>query len=588
MIFLASVALPVSASAAEIIVYADAYYSGGSRNYMNDVSNLDYESFNDRISSIRVVSGIWTVCSDANYSGRCETVSGDVSNLASTGLNDRISSIRLESGQGSYDGGYGRNYEGIVLYSDRNYRGREARIDYDAATLGEFNFNDSAASARVRDGVWELCEDANFRGHCETISSDAPDLGRLHNQVSSVRLISRDHEDRDGWWDSSRDDRWDNWDDDEQYRAVVYEHVDYRGGRREFNGAVPSFAQLGFNDRISSMRLEGRWQVCEHINFGGECEVYRFDEANLAQTGWNDRISSMRPLGQHQGQGATRIGALVLFEDGNFRGDRQRLRDDEPDLRNIGFNNIASSLRVRRSQWEICTERNYQGRCVIVEDHDTRLGDTGLNDQISSARRVDVVGGSPGGYRGITIYEHTNYQGDDFSAVQDVPNLSAHGFNDRLSSFRIDDGTWELCEHSNYQGRCWTADRDDPNVVPNGFNDRISSLRRLDQYGGGYNGGYNDGGYYNDDDGYANNGTIQVFEHTNYDGRSRTFSSDVSNFGQVGWNDEVSSFRISGPGRWEICDDAYYNGRCQIFTTDEPNLVQLNWNDRISSVRYLP
>jgi hypothetical protein len=109
-----------------------------------------------------------------------------------------------------------------------------------------------------------------------------------------------------------------------------------------------------------------------------------------------------------------------------------------------------------------------------------------------------------------------------------------------------------------------------------------------DEYGGryddSYGGGYDDGRY--DDGGYV--GRLVVYEHTGFAGRSRTYGGDAVNLAQDGWNDQISSFRVEGPGRWEICDDAYYGGRCQTFSSDVANLVELNWNDRISSLRYLP
>jgi len=583
LLMMTGMALPLSAQAAEIIVYADAYYSGASRHYSGDVRDFANEGFNDRISSIRVVSGFWTVCTDANFYGRCQNVSGDISNLESTGLNDRISSIRLESGGGGSGGwGQGSYRDGIVLYDDTNYRGREVAIDEDAPNLGQYSFNDRATSLRVEGGTWEICQDGNYGGRCQIVDGDVASLStfNMNNTISSVRRVGGGDHDGDwgDWWSRDRNTRWDDWENNSQSRASVYEHTGYRGERRDFNGAVPDLTRMGFNDRISSFRLDGRWQFCEHVNYGGECEIFRYDEDNLVPSGWNDRISSMRPIAA-----ATGNSALVLFEDVNFGGDRERVREDVPDLRARGFNNIASSMRVRRGSWEVCEDVNYRGRCRIFDANENNLAPLGLNDRISSVRRTDNVPGGPGGhggqgnYDGITIFEHTNFGGRSEHFTNDVPNLTPHNFNDALSSFRIQDGRWELCEDAYYQGRCWTFDGDVGNVVPLGFNDRISSMRRL----GGGHGGWPGGGQ-----GY--NAQIEVFEHANYGGRSRTYTSTVSNLVSDGWNDTISSFRVSGPGRWEICEHVSFGGRCQIFTSDEPTLVPLNWNDRVSSIRYLP
>ena len=76
---------------------------------------------------------------------------------------------------------------------------------------------------------------------------------------------------------------------------IVYEDSDYRGRSMSFNNEVRNLDRTGMNDRISSMRLRGRWEVCTDANFRGSCRVVSGDERNLASTGFNDRISSLRP-----------------------------------------------------------------------------------------------------------------------------------------------------------------------------------------------------------------------------------------------------------------------------------------------------
>ncbi len=555
---------------AQIIVYVDAYYSGGSRSFTGDVRDLRNERFNDRISSIRVVSGFWTVCADADFAGRCESVSGDVSNLSQTGLNDRISSIRLDSGGASFS-------DAIILYNDPNFRGRSISLEGDAPRLGQYDFNDRASSLRIEGGTWEVCRHGDYGGRCEIVSDDIAHLRGLdlNNEISSVRLVRSETDGWDTWWGQSRSERWQDWSEGMNSRADIFEHSDYRGSHREFDGPVPNLGQYGFNDRVSSFRVAGRWQFCEHADYGGECQVFHFDEPSLGPLGWNDRISSMRPIG-FRGQGD---GALVLFEDADFSGDRERIRNDEPDLGELGFNDVASSLRVHQGRWEVCEHAGYSGRCRVFNGNAGDLSSAGLNDRISSVRRLDVYEDHPDDLYGITIYEHGGYQGRSRTFEDNVANLGSQGFNDMLSSFRIHEGRWELCEHANYAGRCWTVTRDEPSVSTYGFNDKISSLRRVDDW--------DDTGSFGGSDGWGA-AQIEVFEYTDYGGQSRVFTGNVSNLANEGWNDAVSSFRINGPGRWELCVDAAYGGRCQMFDADEPTLIPLNWNDRISSIRYFP
>ena len=78
---------------------------------------------------------------------------------------------------------------------------------------------------------------------------------------------------------------------------------------------------------------------------------------------------------------------------------------------------------------------------------------------------------------------------------------------------------------------------------------------------------------------------ITVYEHVNFDGASQFFNTDVPNLVPMGWNDLISSLRVSGPGAWEVCENVNYTGRCRVVTGDVPNLVPGGWNDMISSVR---
>jgi len=78
--------------------------------------------------------------------------------------------------------------------------------------------------------------------------------------------------------------------------AVIYTDANYRGASQRVDGEVPNLANTGFNDRISSMQLRGRWEVCTDAYFRGTCRTIDGDVRNLANTGLNDRISSMRPV----------------------------------------------------------------------------------------------------------------------------------------------------------------------------------------------------------------------------------------------------------------------------------------------------
>lgn len=76
---------------------------------------------------------------------------------------------------------------------------------------------------------------------------------------------------------------------------VVYENSNFRGASREFTSEDRNLGRTPFNDRISSVRVQGRWEVCTDAEFRGRCRIVEGDIRNLIG-GFNDSISSLRPV----------------------------------------------------------------------------------------------------------------------------------------------------------------------------------------------------------------------------------------------------------------------------------------------------
>lgn len=76
---------------------------------------------------------------------------------------------------------------------------------------------------------------------------------------------------------------------------TVYADANYRGYSQTFRNEISNLNNSGLNDQISSMELNGSWEVCTDANFRGQCTIVSSSTRNLNSTGYNDRISSMRP-----------------------------------------------------------------------------------------------------------------------------------------------------------------------------------------------------------------------------------------------------------------------------------------------------
>lgn len=188
-----------------LTVFANANYGGRSATLLEDTPNLARFGLDDKISSLRLgPNERWEVCEQPNYRGRCLVLSGSQSNLGPTGWNDIISSARRVRGReagrmGDRDGGRFGDRQGrpmqageggqLVFYTDRQFRGPSYNVDVSRPSLP--GVVGQARSVHVI-GVWQLCESADFRGRCATVSSDVPNVRSLGlNGIGSARQRGR-------------------------------------------------------------------------------------------------------------------------------------------------------------------------------------------------------------------------------------------------------------------------------------------------------------------------------------------------------------------------------------------------------------
>ena len=184
------------------------------------------------------------------------------------------------------------------------------------------------------------------------------------------------------------------------------------------------------------------------------------------------------------------------------------------------------------------------------------------------------------GYSGVTVYEHPNFRGDSVTFRNEVPDLRAHGLNDRISSIEVDGNqAWEVCQDVNFGGRCRTFTGTIDDLREAGWNDRISSMRAV-----GY--GRNGGGWWGNSRNTGNtrnsrDSRLVLYSQPNFRGSSREVTSSA-NLGSAG--DRIRSVEVGG-GEWELCEDAYRNARCVTVRQDVPDVRSLGLRNGVASVR---
>lgn len=80
----------------------------------------------------------------------------------------------------------------VTLYSGDDFRGQQFTTDRVVRNMDWVGFNDRASSVVVRDGNWQVCEDADFSGRCAVLRPgeyrSLAQMG-LDNEISSIRPV---------------------------------------------------------------------------------------------------------------------------------------------------------------------------------------------------------------------------------------------------------------------------------------------------------------------------------------------------------------------------------------------------------------
>jgi Beta/Gamma crystallin len=136
--------------------------------------------------SVLMITGVYVMVSSAQ-----DRQMGGVSitpDLRSYNMQNRVSSLRPVGSGGSIPPPTKDWY--IVLFDQTNYRGKPT--NYNSAVANLSGNSRRAQSVTIGRGVWELCENNNFKGRCITFDTSSPNLPSfLRNHVSSLRPLMR-------------------------------------------------------------------------------------------------------------------------------------------------------------------------------------------------------------------------------------------------------------------------------------------------------------------------------------------------------------------------------------------------------------
>jgi hypothetical protein len=186
---------------------------------------------------------------------------------------------------------------GVCFYDDVNFGGDYFCTDSNGSN-GLLEMNDRISSIRVfGNAEVTIYQDRNFAGRSQTVSADVSDLrpGGWNDTITSFRVQPSNNRSANRWEGASAN-RWGR-PATPANGACFYANTNFEGQYFCSNqGESIEFVPETANDRVSSIRLFGNAEIIVYRDrdFVGASQWFDVSEPDLRESGWNDTISSYR------------------------------------------------------------------------------------------------------------------------------------------------------------------------------------------------------------------------------------------------------------------------------------------------------
>jgi beta/gamma crystallin len=170
---------------------------------------------------------------------------------------------------------------------------------------------------------------------------------------------------------------------------------------------------------------------------------------------------------------------LTLYTQPDFGGKQHAVRGEESSLADSGVQDQASSAVVDFGRWQVCTQPEFKGDCMVLEPGQYSRLDPRIFHRIESARRMGDRGGdrySSEESGALELFAGSAFRGRMMGVDRDMPRLGRDGVG--VASLVVNEGTWQLCSEPRFQGDCQVYDRGRYRDVGR-LNNQVASIRRI-------------------------------------------------------------------------------------------------------------
>ncbi|CAN5147891.1 hypothetical protein BH11PSE10_BH11PSE10_07580 [soil metagenome] len=296
LLALAAAATQVSA---QVTFYENEGFAGRSFTTQRQISNFERNGLGDGAASVVVRKDRWEACEEIRFGGRCIVLRpGRYSSFNELGMVNGALSVRAVSRSARIaDDRYAplptpvAEAGQIIFYEREGFRGRSFTSAADVGDVRRQGLRDRASSLVITGAPYQVCGESGYAGNCFVLRPGRYESMRamgLDGGAASVRGIAAATQ-------ADNDRRLPN---NLRPEITFYEQESFGGRSFTTNQEVGNFDRADFNDRASSVVVVGGpWEACEDARFGGRCMILRPGRyPSFASMGLDNRVSSVRAV----------------------------------------------------------------------------------------------------------------------------------------------------------------------------------------------------------------------------------------------------------------------------------------------------